>query len=71
MTAALERRGSAKFEVVEAGEIGRYNGVLMAVRALRDKAEDERKQGRIGGAYTVAADYLLRSLQATVEATPP
>ena len=27
--------------------------------------------GRIGGAFTVAADYLVRSLEATIEATPP
>jgi hypothetical protein len=58
---------SAHAEVVAAGEVGRFDGVMMSVRALRAKAADERRHGRAGGAYDVSADYLERSLQATIE----
>jgi hypothetical protein len=68
MTVALERRGSAHHEVNDATATGRYEGVMMAVRALRAKAEDERQFGRLGGAFAVSAAYLEAALKATVEA---
>lgn len=66
MSEKLERRGSAHFEVTEAKDIGKYEGVLMSVRALRAKADAEKTEGRLGGAYLVAAAYLETSLEATV-----
>lgn len=64
---------SAHQEVVEAKEIGRFEGVLMAVRALRAKAAEQRDHGNQLGAYIASwsADYLEQSLAATVEGTPP
>lgn len=69
MSSPLERRGSAHFEVVDAADRARYEGVQMSIRALRAKAA-ERREGVLG-TFSISADYLEKSLEATVGATPP
>lgn len=53
---------SAHLQEVAAHNEGAVEGVCIAIDELLAKAAAERAEGRIGGAYQVAADYLFATL---------